>query len=148
MKEGGTVYVLLPADTPRDAERDTDDTPGGIPHPSSASDALISEMRSHLADLRAQLQAERQAHAEGRRLLAAALERIPPQLEPPEQETAPEPRESPETATPQPGRVEPQTTIEAAGETERAGRATSHESAMGGGSLRRSWWRRMFGGGS
>ena len=62
---------------------------------------------------------------------------------PPAQETPSEPPEAPTAATPQPGRVEPQTTIEAADEAERAGRATP-ESAMGGGSLRRPWWRRLF----
>jgi hypothetical protein len=36
-----------------------------------------------IATLREQVQAERQAHAETRGLLAAALERIPPQLETP-----------------------------------------------------------------
>jgi hypothetical protein len=48
-KESGTVYVLLAADTSRDAERDTDDTPGGIPplivtysHPSYATDCATS----------------------------------------------------------------------------------------------------------
>jgi hypothetical protein len=53
---------------------------------------LISEMRAHNDTLREQLEAERQAHAEARRLLAAALERIPaieaPQ-EPSEAPTAP-----------------------------------------------------------
>jgi hypothetical protein len=39
-------------------------------------DALMSELRAHNATLREQLEAERQAHAEARRLLAAALERI------------------------------------------------------------------------
>jgi ferric-dicitrate binding protein FerR (iron transport regulator) len=53
--------------------------------------ALISEMRGRIEDLREQLQAERQAHAEARRLLAAALERIPPQLEAPESPESPGP---------------------------------------------------------
>lgn len=44
--------------------------------------------------LREQLEAERQAHGESRRLLAATLECIPPQLEAP-QEGPTEPRESP-----------------------------------------------------
>jgi hypothetical protein len=74
-KESGTVYVLLAADTSRDAEGDTDDTPGGIPP--SDSDVLTSELRDRLRYVEGQLEAERQAHAEARRLLAAALERIP-----------------------------------------------------------------------
>src|SRR5829696_2539111 len=74
-KEGGTVYVLLPADMSRDADRDAIDTPGGIPP--SDSDVLTSELRDRLRYVEGQLEAERQAHAEARRLLAAALERIP-----------------------------------------------------------------------
>ena len=47
-----------------------------------------------------QLEAERQAHSEARRLLMAALERIPPQLEAPS-----EPRESPQTVEEEPERA-------------------------------------------
>jgi hypothetical protein len=59
------------------------------------------------------------------RLLSAALERIPPQLEAPS-----ETRESPQTVEEKPDRVE-------------------SSSATGGpqeGVQRRPWWRRMFGG--
>ncbi len=75
--------------------------------------------------LRQQLESERQAHAEARRLLAAALERIPLQIEPPSEAPG-----GPETATEQPGRVEPQPSVTGAQEP----------------AERRSWWRRMFGG--
>jgi hypothetical protein len=81
-RDGRTLYVLL----------DTDRT-GDASHPDSS--ALISEMRARIEDLRTQLEAERQGHAEARRLLAAALERIPPQLEAPS-----EPPESPESTGP------------------------------------------------
>jgi hypothetical protein len=40
-------------------------------------------MRGRIEDLRVQLEADGAAHSEARRLLMAALERIPPQLEPP-----------------------------------------------------------------
>jgi hypothetical protein len=83
----GRLYVWL----------DTDE-----PQPDSS--ALISEMRAHNETLRQQLEAERQAHAEARRLLMAALERIPPQLE----SAAPEARESP--VSPGPGDRPPDTT--------------------------------------
>jgi hypothetical protein len=43
----------------------------------------MSEMRDRIASLERQLEQERQANSEHRRLLAAALERIPPQLEAP-----------------------------------------------------------------
>jgi fructose-1-phosphate kinase PfkB-like protein len=61
--------------------------------------AIISAKDETIALLREQLESERQAHAEARRLLAAALERIPPQLEAP-QETPAEATGSPETELP------------------------------------------------
>ena len=83
-KFAGTVYVLLPDDISRDAERATYDTPGGTPQ--FESGALISSKDETIAVLREQLEAERQAHAEARRLLMAALERIPA-IEAPQQST-------------------------------------------------------------
>jgi hypothetical protein len=68
--------VLLPYDMPRDS-----------PGLQSANDELISQLRSEIEYLREENQ--RKDH-----LLAAALERIPPQLEAPS-----EPRETPETGT-------------------------------------------------
>jgi len=80
----------------------------------------MSEMRGRIEDLREQLEAERQAHAEARRLLAAALERIPPQIEASQEE-----RESTKTAsvagTNTQAPPEPETPAE-----------------------RRPWWRRMW----
>ena len=76
VRESGRVYVLLPADTPRHTERDAERGAAEMPGESSEA-ALISEMRDRIADLREQVRSERQAHAEARRLLAAALERIP-----------------------------------------------------------------------
>jgi Helix-turn-helix domain len=121
VKEGGTVYVLLPSDMSQDAGRDAADTPGGMPH--SEPDTLTSELRDRLRYVEEQLEAERQAHAEARRLLMAALERIPPQLEAPSEE-----RESPPTVEEEPERAEPY-------------------SATGGAEegVRRPWWRRVFG---
>src|SRR5215212_578172 len=88
-KEDGTVYVLLPDDMSRDAERDPDDTPGGMPP--SDSDTLTSELRDRLRYVEGQLEAERQAHAEARCIIAGLVERMP-QLEAPRDE-----RESPES---------------------------------------------------
>lgn len=121
-KEDGTVYVLLPSDMSRDAERHTTDTPGGMPP--SDSDVLTSELRDRLRYVEDQLEAERQAHAEARRLLMAALERIPPQLEAPS-----EARESPQT-------VEEETE----GAEARPATVESQEGEQ------RPWWRRWFGG--
>jgi hypothetical protein len=92
------------------------------------SSALISAKDETIRVLTEQLQAERQAHAEARRLLAAALERIPPQLEAPQEEPL---GGAPETAAE--GRE---------GEQPRSGTAGSQEGAE----PPRSWWRRMFGG--
>ncbi len=100
-REGGRLYVLLNTEPTPDPERTHDRT---------------SEL---IAALREQLQAERQAHAEARRLLMAALERIPA-LEAP-------PRDAPGAPT--------------AGEDEPGGVETP------GGQDRpaqRPWWRRLF----
>ena len=106
-REGGRLYVLLNVDPTPEPERPHDGT---------------HDRTSELIDtLREQLEAERQAHAEARRLLAAALERIPA-IEAPS-----EPRESPETVEEQPERAEP--------------RSVTVESQE---SVQRPWWRRVF----
>src|SRR5215210_5294447 len=87
----GTVYVILDTDRTGRAF----DVSGNVSGDRTAE--LLEALRGQVHDLRDQLQAERQGHAEARRLLMAALERIPPQLEASASE-APEPRESPETA--------------------------------------------------
>jgi hypothetical protein len=71
------VYLETGADTVADEGANTSAT--------GERDALISEIRAHNDTLREQLEAERQGHAEARRLLAAALERIPSQLEAPQE---------------------------------------------------------------
>jgi len=71
-RKGGRVYVLLGADESR---------PGHDQDIDQVSDQGARESGDRTAELiatlREQLQAERQAHAEARRLLAATLERIP-----------------------------------------------------------------------
>ena len=117
VKEGGTVYVLLPADM----SRDTTDTPPGIPH--GESDALTSELRDRLHYVEAQLDQERQAHAEARRIIAGLVERIPAIEAPTDAPGSPETAErEPERGTPRP---------DAPGAQE---------------GVRRPWWRRVFGG--
>ena len=88
------VYLDTVADNMADERADTSATP--------ERDVLISELRAHNDTLREQLEAERQAHAEARRLLMRALERIPPAIEAPS-----EARESPETVEEEPERAEP-----------------------------------------
>src|SRR5215203_815623 len=93
-----------------------------------AREELIGDLRDRVRSLEEQLREERRANDENRRLLLAALERIPPQLEAP-QEQPPDAPGPPTAATEQPGRVAPQPAVE--GEQEGAERV--------------SWWRRMFG---
>jgi excisionase family DNA binding protein len=109
----GRVYVYL----------DDDHTESG-PDVEVESDALIFEMQARIELLARQLEQANERDRENRRLLAAALERIPPQLE-----ASPEPPETPTEATEQPGRVGPQTSVEGAQE-----------------GVERPWWRRVFGG--
>jgi hypothetical protein len=106
-------------DTDQDAASKVQDTD----QPQSDANALISAKDETIAALRDQLEAERQAHAEARRLLMAALERIPPQLEAPS-----EARESPETVEEERerGRESPRSAVE------------SQED------VQRPWWKRIF----
>jgi hypothetical protein len=107
-REGGRLYVLLNIDPTPEPERPHDGT---------------HDRTSELIDtLREQLHAERQAHAEARRLLAAALERIPA-IEAPSEE-----RGSPQRSEEDPDRAEPRPSAEGAQE-----------------GVQRPWWRRVFG---
>ena len=88
----GHVWILLDTVRPR---QDTDQDTG---QPQSERAELISELRAHNATLREQLESERQAHAEARRLLLRALERIPPALEAPDPSESPGPSDAPPDA--------------------------------------------------
>lgn len=116
----GRVYVYL----------DDNQTKSGL-DVEVESTSLISELRARIELLEDQLEQanerERQAterDRENRRLLAAALERIPPQLEAPRDE-----RESPVTPTEEEAEPRPSPATGAAQE----------------GMERVSWWRRVFG---
>ena len=115
----GTVRVLLDGDGTRPDDRPADraDVDGTRPDEQAA---LAAAKDQTISLLREQLEAERTANRENRRLLAAALERIPA-LE--------APRDGHETATAGPD-------------------GKDHRPANGGaqeGGDRRSWWRRWFG---
>ena len=132
-------------------------SPGETRHATSRDEAeesrdtapLIEEMRDRLRYVEGQLEAERQAHGETRRLLLSALEKIPPAIEAP---ASPEPRETPSEATEQPGRVEPQPAVGGAQEPRES--SEMHMPEVGGAPLphdqqrasERPWWRRVFGG--
>src|SRR5215210_6468431 len=109
-RHSGTVYVLLPADQMPTGRQPGDDQ--AADRPRSDGNALISEMRDRITSLEHQLEQERQANSEHRRLLAAALERIPPQLE--------TPREAPEASE----------TVEEETEGAEAQATTQHEQAQ------------------
>ena len=66
----------------------------------SESGALTSALEARIESLERQLEAERGSSAELRRLLAAALERIPPQLEAPSEPRAETATEEGEKAPP------------------------------------------------
>jgi hypothetical protein len=72
--EVGTVYVWIEA--PEEA-----DSRG----PSAAQAERIEDLQEQVAYLREQLEAERQAHAEARRIIAGLVERMPLQLEAPQE---------------------------------------------------------------
>jgi len=106
-REEGRLYILLERDPTTDPSRTHD-------RDNDRTDELIRTLRE-------QLEAERQAHAEARRIIAGLVERIPA-LEAPS-----EPRESPETVEEEPERAEPPTDIPG-----------TQEGAQ------RAWWRRIF----
>ncbi len=106
-RQAGRVFVLL------GPERPTEHTTERTGPTEDRTAELIDTLREQLSE-------ERQAHAEARRLLMAALERIPPQLE--------APRESPQTVEEEPEGSEP-----------RPATVESQEGAQ------RPWWRRVFG---
>jgi predicted ArsR family transcriptional regulator len=120
IREGGTVYVVL-GDTDRARPVGDRARPGDEP-PSDRTDALIDALGGQVEDLREQLHAERQAHAEARRIIAGLVERIPA-IEAPSDE-----RDAPETVEQEPGGHRPRS--DAPGPQE--------------GTERRPWWRRVF----
>jgi outer membrane biosynthesis protein TonB len=174
-QRGGTVYVLLEDDQTRPnigpTSQGKDQTAD-----QTRPDALIESLLDQVAYLREQLAAERRANDENRRLLLAALERIPPQLEPPASPETPEPREEPERPLVRPERVHPERAEPAEPvdpqreepervppervEPERAepqeSPVTAADEQQGGGPIpgsggpqegtQRPWWRRVFGG--
>ena len=85
-KENGTVYVLLEADrvrstagTPNDTPRSTADISGDTPdaHTAAATAALVAAKDETISLLRSQLEAEREANRENRRIIAGLVQRVP-----------------------------------------------------------------------
>ena len=116
VREGGRVYVLLDTDESRPGQDQDTDQVGdqGTTAAEDRTDELI-------ATLREQLQAERQAHAEARRIIAGLVERIPA-IEAPQEAS-----EASETVEEEPERAEPRP---ATGEAQEV--------------VQRPWWKRIF----
>ena len=108
-RDEGGHYIVYPTE---DDIRQTADRN----YVQSESSALISELRAQIERLEDQLEKADERDRENRRILAAALERIPPQLEAPSEATESAEEDEPKSAT---------------------------EEAQG--SVQRPWWRRMFG---
>jgi hypothetical protein len=122
----GRVHVWVDSD-----ESETKHEPNG------ESTALISAKDETIATLREQLQAERQAHAEARRIIAGLVERIPAIEAPAEAPGASETvEEEPDRGSPRSGTPGPQ---------ESAERPRDTAEWPVGGMLLRPWWRRVFG---
>jgi transposase-like protein len=116
-QHAGTVYVWLDA-----PEEDNSRRRSATSHrPSADESERIKDFREQVTYLREQLEAERQAHAEARRIIAGLVERIPaieaPRENPPESPESPAPTDTPTEAP---------------------------EEAQEG--VQRPWWRRLFGG--
>ncbi|MBA3794277.1 MAG: hypothetical protein H0X19_09115 [Rubrobacter sp.] len=115
----GRVYVYL-----------NDDSSKTRPRPDGEPTALISAKDETIAVLREQLEAERDAHREARRIIAGLVQRVPA-LDAPAEASAP--YQPNETATEDAANVTPGTAPPADGSGAQNG-------------SQRSWWRRVFGG--
>ena len=91
IKIDGAVYVLLDADQMRPSAVRTDDQTPLI----QSLQALVDSLQDQTAYLREQLDQERKANLENRRIIAALTQRLPQLPEPPESPES-EPQELPE----------------------------------------------------
>jgi hypothetical protein len=117
----GRVWILLDTGRPRqDTGQDTDQPLSDVTALISAKDETIVTLREQLEDLRRDRDEWREQARVADRLLSAAMERIPPQLE--------APQEAAETVEEASDRAEPRSATGGAQEGEQ-----------------RPWWRRVFG---
>jgi hypothetical protein len=107
----GTVFVVLGTDRPTTNKRLTDDRPGDQPSTDQVTDnknpagdpyrdELLDVLRNDVFHLRDQLDRERDASAELRRIVAGLVQRVP------ELEATPGTRDAPETASQRPAKAE------------------------------------------
>ncbi len=92
-KVEGTVFVLLDADPARSNVDPTRSNIDPTTNQTPEQTALVEVLHEQVAYLREQLDQEREANRENRRIIAGLVQRVP------ELESAPKPPESPETAT-------------------------------------------------
>jgi hypothetical protein len=123
-KEGNTVYVLLDPDITTDKSADRFRSTEDI---ARATEALLASKDETIRTLREQLEAEREANRENRRIVAGLVQRIP-ELEPsPDRST--EAREAPEKGSEEPASTHAPPEAYEPPEQER----------------KRSWWREFLG---
>lgn len=121
---GSTVYVLLVDGEPSPNIGEPTDEPSAYPH----QNRLIESYEARIESLERQLQAEREAHGESRRIIAGLVQRIP-ELEAPPQ--------SPEEA---------ESVAESASEDmSRAEEAEDFTESQSEAPEPRPWWRRILG---
>ncbi len=144
VREGGRVYVVLggpdraqPTNRPGATDQPTE---GYTPGPQEDRTAEL------IATLREQLQAERQAHAEARRIIGGLIERMPPQIEAPQ-----EARESPVSPGPSDAPTPAPEEAQEAAEPPRDRTNWLQQELLETRQLlederSRPWWRRWFGG--
>jgi len=132
-EKDGSVYVWLATDlatTGNNQPPTSHGQPTASQQPGNRLDnqeQLVESLLDQVAYMRVQLAAEREANRENRRLLAAALERVP----------ANEPPETTTTTTAQ--------SLESAAETTEGVETPDRDEGAQEGGQRRSWWRRLFG---
>ncbi len=119
-KVDGTVYVILDADP---TQSNADPTNNQTTEPTTEKTAMVEVLSEHVAYLREQLDQEREANRENRRIIAGLVQRVP------EIEATPGPRDASEPGPDlSPGLVEdPQ------------GDNAGPEAGVS-----RPWWRRKF----
>jgi hypothetical protein len=126
----GTVLVVLgrggSADRPTNGtDRPTTRTTTGQPTNQSDQWEMVKMLHEQVSFLRHQLEQEREANRENRRIIAGLVQRVP------ELEATPEPREAPETPAEETGR----------GSTAPEKQEKTSDDSQ---ERKRSWWREFF----
>ncbi len=126
-KVDGTVYVILDADPTQSnvdlTQSNADPTNNQTTEPTTDKTAMVEVLSEHVAYLREQLDQEREANRENRRIIAGLVQRVP------EIEATPGPRDASEPGPDLSPGVDPQ------------GDDAGPEAGVS-----RPWWRRIFSG--